>query len=372
MAIKVVTKDMLAYYHEKAEAQDQAQLATKVDKVEGKGLSTNDYTNTEKSKLAGIADGAQVNVLEGVQVNGADVAIADKKVNIDLSAYAVKSQVETALAGKVDKADGMGLMSDAEKAKIANLADNANATYATKAELSAIPKFGLVLVDALPDTGESDKIYLVPNEGSGTNSRDEFIFVNGAWELIGTTEVDISGKADKTYVDEELRKVNDVIASLDIPEGVIVDSALDASSTNAIQNKVVTDALATKAVKSEVESALALKADKTYVDAEVEALEGAIATKANASDVYTKTEIDGKVTTLNNAIGLKADASAVYTKAEVDSAIDADVAVVNNRVTTEVATLNGAIDAVDAKFADYVLATDIEVITTAEIDAMFV
>lgn len=33
-------------------------LATKVDKVEGKGLSTNDFTTAEKNKLAGIAAGA--------------------------------------------------------------------------------------------------------------------------------------------------------------------------------------------------------------------------------------------------------------------------------------------------------------------------
>lgn len=34
----------------------------KVDKVSGKGLSTNDYTTTEKNKLSGIASGAEVNV----------------------------------------------------------------------------------------------------------------------------------------------------------------------------------------------------------------------------------------------------------------------------------------------------------------------
>lgn len=37
-------------------------LAGKVDKVQGKGLSTEDYTSDEKSKLAGIAAGAEVNV----------------------------------------------------------------------------------------------------------------------------------------------------------------------------------------------------------------------------------------------------------------------------------------------------------------------
>lgn len=33
-------------------------LGKKVDKVDGKGLSTNDYTTAEKNKLTGIADGA--------------------------------------------------------------------------------------------------------------------------------------------------------------------------------------------------------------------------------------------------------------------------------------------------------------------------
>ena len=41
---------------------------SKVDKVEGKGLSTNDYTTDEKNKLKAIANGAQVNVLETIQV----------------------------------------------------------------------------------------------------------------------------------------------------------------------------------------------------------------------------------------------------------------------------------------------------------------
>lgn len=37
-------------------------VGRKVDKVEGKDLSTNDYTTEEKEKLAGIARGAEVNV----------------------------------------------------------------------------------------------------------------------------------------------------------------------------------------------------------------------------------------------------------------------------------------------------------------------
>lgn len=40
----------------------KASIAKKVDKEEGKTLSSNDYTDTEKAKLAGIQDGAEVNV----------------------------------------------------------------------------------------------------------------------------------------------------------------------------------------------------------------------------------------------------------------------------------------------------------------------
>jgi len=54
----------------------------KVDKVDGKGLSTNDYTSDEKTKLTGIATGAQVNVLEGIQKNGDTVTITNKIANI--------------------------------------------------------------------------------------------------------------------------------------------------------------------------------------------------------------------------------------------------------------------------------------------------
>lgn len=39
-----------------------AAIGNKVDKIEGKGLSTNDFTTAEKNKLDGIATGAEVNV----------------------------------------------------------------------------------------------------------------------------------------------------------------------------------------------------------------------------------------------------------------------------------------------------------------------
>ena len=59
----------------------QTALDTKVDKVTGKVLSTNDYTTAEKTKLAGIATGAQVNTITGVKGN-AETAYRTGQVNI--------------------------------------------------------------------------------------------------------------------------------------------------------------------------------------------------------------------------------------------------------------------------------------------------
>lgn len=60
-------------------------ISGKVDKVEGKGLSTEDYTTAEKDKLAGIETGAQVNVLESVKVAGTAVSVSNKSVDIPLA-----------------------------------------------------------------------------------------------------------------------------------------------------------------------------------------------------------------------------------------------------------------------------------------------
>ena len=72
-----------------------------VVKVDGKQLSTEDYTTAEKTKLGTIAEGAQVNVIESVKVTTATgttpLAISDKAVTVDLSGYVLKSQISSAM-----------------------------------------------------------------------------------------------------------------------------------------------------------------------------------------------------------------------------------------------------------------------------------
>ena len=80
-----------------------------VAKEAGKSLSEANFTATEKTKLAGVAEGAQVNVIETVKVNGQALPVNDKAVDVavptkvgDLTndtGYLVASDI----AGKVDK-----------------------------------------------------------------------------------------------------------------------------------------------------------------------------------------------------------------------------------------------------------------------------
>lgn len=57
-------------------------LTNYVEKEAGKGLSTNDYTTTEKTKLAGIEAGAEVNSVEDVRVNGTSVVDENKVAHV--------------------------------------------------------------------------------------------------------------------------------------------------------------------------------------------------------------------------------------------------------------------------------------------------
>ena len=85
-----ITKDVndLTNYYKKSETYTQAEinnsLSGKADKETGKGLSSNDYTDAEKTKLSGIAAGAEVNVQSDWQQsdNTKDDYIKNKPENL--------------------------------------------------------------------------------------------------------------------------------------------------------------------------------------------------------------------------------------------------------------------------------------------------
>ena len=146
-------------------------LSNKVDKVSGKDLSTNDYTTAEKNKLADIAEGAQVNIIESIKVNGTAQTITNKAVDITVptnnnqltngAGYQTSTEVQTAINDAIKDITGIDFQ----------------------------------VVTELPTTGVKGTIYLILNGGSTTqNIYDEYIWLSSSssYEKIGTTEVDLS------------------------------------------------------------------------------------------------------------------------------------------------------------------------------------
>jgi hypothetical protein len=76
-------------------------LAGKVDKVTGKGLSTNDFTNADKTKLNGIAEGAEVNVqADWNQTDSTADDYIKNKPNIPAETVAItNAEIDAIIAG---------------------------------------------------------------------------------------------------------------------------------------------------------------------------------------------------------------------------------------------------------------------------------
>ena len=179
-----------------------AAIAGKVDKVEGKGLSTEDYTTAEKTKLAGIEAGANnytlpaatTSALGGVKVGsnlavdangvlsgdysaattsanglmsstdkakldgiaeGATAVTVDSAISSTSTNPVENQAIYTALAGKVDTETGKGLSSndytDTEKTKLAGIEAGANAytlPAATTSTLGGVKVGSNLAVDA--------------------------------------------------------------------------------------------------------------------------------------------------------------------------------------------------------------------------------
>ena len=75
--------------HCKTEIQDKNK--DKVDKIIGKGLSTNDFTNEDKNKLNGIEDNAEASIIKSISVDGVPQTVVDKNVNIIINNYSTTS-----------------------------------------------------------------------------------------------------------------------------------------------------------------------------------------------------------------------------------------------------------------------------------------
>lgn len=133
----------LSNYYKKAEVDSK--LTTKVDVIEGKSLSTNDYTDADKTKLQSLSNYDDTSIKQSLSTK-ADInnvyskSEVDKKIDdavtgeIDLSDYYKKVEIDSKLS---EKADISAIAELATKTELAGKADAAAiANMATKTELA--------------------------------------------------------------------------------------------------------------------------------------------------------------------------------------------------------------------------------------------
>lgn len=127
------------------------QLANKVDKVEGKGLSTNDYTTEEKEKLASLSNFNDSDLR--------DLIAAKANATHSHPEYVERTEIDR----KVDKIDGKDLstndFSDEYKAKLDSLVNYNDAELQSK----------ITTIESI-----------IPNQASETNQLADKEFVNSS------------------------------------------------------------------------------------------------------------------------------------------------------------------------------------------------
>lgn len=207
-------------------------MASKVDKEAGKGLSSNDYTTIDKTKLTNLEpiyligsglnldpvtgrltatgmetpidtelDEHSVNPVQNMAIavpihalQGSMVGVKDDIVNIQLDLNQLSGSMLTVKGDvvniKLDIAQLQGSMLNVyTKSQVDNL-------------IAAITTMNIEVVTALPTTDISQTtIYLVPKSTAfSSNVYDEYINTDGTtsgWELIGDTEIDLSNYIQK-------------------------------------------------------------------------------------------------------------------------------------------------------------------------------
>lgn len=218
----------------------KAMFAGKVDKVDGKGLSTNDYTTVEKDKLKGIADGANNYVHpttagnKHIPAGGGSGQIlrwasdgtatwgADKDTTYSVFKAATSSAAggtglvpapDAGKQGQYLRGDGTwgtptdtkyndvtqsahGLMTAADKKKLDGF--GAASTYALKSDITQMYRYrgSVTSVDKLPTTGQT--IGDVYDVGNGMN----YAWNGTEWDALG--EVFTITKITNTEIDTVL------------------------------------------------------------------------------------------------------------------------------------------------------------------------
>lgn len=202
----------------------------------------------------------------------------------DLSNYYTKSEVDNLIDGiRAQIPTSLAQLSNDATGFITASVDNL-VNYYTKTEtytqeevnalIGQIATISFEVVNVLPQTGEANKIYLVPaTEGQQQNGYDEYIYVNESWEKIGSTNIDLSQYATKEYVNQQ---ISTAVTGLATEEFVTssISSATQDMATNASVSAQLTQALQSYVTSETFTSALAGKQDTLVSGTNIKTING--------------------------------------------------------------------------------------------------
>ena len=200
-----------------------SKLDTKVDKVSGKQLSTNDYTDEDKTKLAGIAAGAEVNVNADWNAESGDAQILNKPTII--TEEQVDQKINAAI-GSVYKVKGSVANYNDLPIKDVSIGDvyNLEDTGANYVATSTTPDW-----DKLSETVDLSG-YLTKTDAASTYQPKGNYLTSVPEEYVTETELNAKGYATTTQVNTKLDSsaytATDVLSKVKTVDGV--GSGLDA------------------------------------------------------------------------------------------------------------------------------------------------
>lgn len=219
----------LSEYYTKIETDNL--LDDKVDKISGKTLSTNDFTDNYKIKLDSIEAGANINKIEVIEVNGEKQDITDKTISITIpDSYEkaetyTKIQVDSFLNNKADKSTTLS-------------GYNIDDAY-TKLEISGFldSKVDKIIGKELSsnDYTTTEKTKLSDIEPKAQVNKLEAIRVNGMTLSIVNKTTDITIPDSYTKIETDnllLAKQNTLIAGSNINISGSTISAIDTTYNN--------------------------------------------------------------------------------------------------------------------------------------------
>ena len=152
----------------------------------------------------------QISVINGKGEGSIKKALSDAKAYTDTVAegkadaehtheIADVTGLQTALDGKADKATSLAGYG------ITDAYTSSQTDSKIAAAIAAAPHLKRTIVEQLPEVEEADEntIYMVgTGAGSEDSAYEEYMVINGAFERIGTSDVDLTNYATKEYADQ--------------------------------------------------------------------------------------------------------------------------------------------------------------------------